>query len=74
MKGLKGDYAGNALAFENPDGSIILEILNPFDDMQEVTFHIKGINYNFNMKAHSFNTLIIDGWFILLQKLFWQKA
>jgi glucosylceramidase len=59
MKGLKGDYAGNALAFENPDGSIVLEILNPFDEMQEITFHIKGINYNFNMKAHSFNTLII---------------
>ncbi|HEX9027020.1 MAG TPA: glycoside hydrolase family 30 beta sandwich domain-containing protein [Clostridium sp.] len=59
MKGLKGDYAGNALAFENPDGSIILELLNPFDEMQEVTFCFEDINYNFNVKPHSFNTLVI---------------
>lgn len=59
MKGLKGDFAGNALAFENPDGSIILELLNPFDEVQEVTFNLEGVNYNFTVKSHSFNTFIL---------------
>lgn len=59
MKGLKGDYAGNALAFENPDGSMVLELLNPFDEMQEVTFYFEGTNYNFTANPHSFNTLIV---------------
>jgi glucosylceramidase len=59
MKGLKGDFAGNALAFENPDGSVVLELLNPFDEAQDVTFNLKGTNYNFTVKPHSFNTLII---------------
>lgn len=59
MKGLKGDFAGNALAFENPDKSLVLELLNPFDEAQDVTFNLKGANYNFTVKPHSFNTLII---------------
>jgi len=59
MKGLKGDYAGNSLAFENPDGSMVLELLNPFDEMQEITFCLEGTNYNFIVKPHSFNTLIV---------------
>ena len=59
MKGLKGDFAGNALAFENPDGSIVLELLNPFDEDQEITFNLNEINYNFTVKPHSFNTLIL---------------
>jgi glucosylceramidase len=59
MKGLKGDFAGNALAFENPDESVVLELLNPFDEAQDVTFNLKGANYNFTVKPHSFNTLII---------------
>lgn len=59
MKGLKGDYSGNALAFENQDGSIILELLNPFDEMKEITFCFEGVNYNFAAKPHSFNTLIV---------------
>lgn len=58
MKGLRGDFAGNALAFENLDGSIVLELLNPFDEAQEVTFKLENINYNFTVKPHSFNSLI----------------
>ena len=59
MKGLKGDFAGNALAFENPDESVVLELLNPFDEAQDITFNLKDANYNFTVKPHSFNTLII---------------
>ena len=59
MKGLKGDFAGNALAFENPDGSIVIELLNPFDEAQDVTFNLESINYNFTVEPHSFNTLIL---------------
>lgn len=59
MKGLKGDFAGNALAFENPDGSVVLEVLNPFDELQEVTFSVNGEDYSFNIQPHSFNTLVV---------------
>ncbi|WP_238898754.1 glycoside hydrolase family 30 protein [Clostridium sp. YIM B02500] len=59
MKGLKGDFAGNALAFENPDGSVVLELLNPFDELQEVTFSANGEDYSFNIQPHSFNTLVV---------------
>ena len=59
MKGLKGDFAGNALAFENPDGSVVLELLNPFDELQEVTFSVNGEDYSFNIQPHSFNTLVV---------------
>lgn len=60
MKGLKGDYAGNALAFENPDGSIIIELLNPFNEIKEITFSFEDVNYSFSVKSHSFNTLIVS--------------
>lgn len=59
MKGLKGDFAGNALAFENPDGSVVLELLNPFDELQEVTFSVNDEDYSFNIQPHSFNTLVV---------------
>ena len=59
MKGLKGDFAGNALAFENPDGSIVIELLNPFDEAQDVTFNLESTNYNFTVEPHSFNTMIL---------------
>ncbi len=59
MKGLKGDFAGNALAFENPDGSVVLELLNPFDELQEVTFSVNGEDHSFNIQPHSFNTLVV---------------
>lgn len=57
--GLSGDYAGNSLAFENEDGSIILQLLNPFSENKEITFVYNDTNYNFEVKAHSFNTLIV---------------
>lgn len=57
--GLSGDYSGNSLAFENEDGSIILQLLNPFNENQEITFTYNNTNYNFEVKLHSFNTLIV---------------
>lgn len=57
--GLSGDYAGSSLAFENEDGSIILQLLNPFSENKKITFVYNNTNYNFEVKAHSFNTLIV---------------
>lgn len=59
LMGLSGDYSGNSLAFENEDGSIILQLLNPFNENQEITFTYNNTNYNFEVKPHSFNTLIV---------------
>lgn len=59
MKGLKGDFAGNSLVFKNPDGTTVLEVLNSFDEEKSVTFNLNTKNYNFTVKPHSFNTLVV---------------
>lgn len=60
LLGLAGDFAGNALAFQNTDGSIVIEILNPFDFETQTTFSLKGEHYTVSLKAHSFNTFILE--------------
>lgn len=58
-RGLKGEFAATALAFENPDQSLIIELLNPFDEAKEVDFVHKGQIYQVKMQAHSFNTICL---------------
>lgn len=59
LQGLSGDYSANALAFKNPDGSIALEIQNPFDYETEVTLNVEGESFTAKLKAHSFNTIVV---------------
>lgn len=53
---LSGDYAANALAFENPDGSTVLVIHNPFDQETQVDF----LGFRADLKPHSFHTLVVE--------------
>lgn len=56
--GLKGPYAGDALAFRNPDGTIMLEIFNPFKEKREFIYNY-GENevYAFVLEPQSINTI-----------------
>ncbi|KRG15720.1 glycosyl hydrolase [Virgibacillus soli] len=56
--GLTGPWTGNALAFKNPDNSIVLIIANPFKDERILHFQDSETTYQFALKPESFNTII----------------
>lgn len=60
LLGLKGDLSANALAFRNPDNSVVLQVQNPFDESLVVSFEYEHQFYNLDLKAHSFNTIIVN--------------
>ncbi len=57
-KGLKGNWVGNALFFENNDNSKVILIHNPFEINKTVKFNNKGKVVIVNLKPLSFNTII----------------
>lgn len=52
-----GTIGINALAFLNPDGSIVTEVLNKTDSLQTMTIGIRGKGYRFEVPAHGWATL-----------------
>ena len=56
-----GTIGINALAFLNPDGSIITEILNKTDSLQTITIAVRGKGYRFEVPAHGWATLRVGG-------------
>ncbi|CAM4350152.1 glycoside hydrolase family 30 beta sandwich domain-containing protein [Paenibacillus alkaliterrae] len=59
--GLKGPWAGNAVAFEKPDGTRVLVLANPFADKRELRLSIGTLNYEFKLEPESFHTIVIPG-------------
>ncbi|MFW6308453.1 MAG: glycoside hydrolase family 30 protein [bacterium] len=59
-KGLSGSWAGNTLGFENPDGSIVLVINNPFTEKKEISISVKNKELQANLKPDSFNTIYVS--------------
>ncbi|MDO4276124.1 MAG: glycoside hydrolase family 30 protein [Eubacteriales bacterium] len=57
-RGVKGAFAGTALAFENPDGTMVWEIHNPFDEARTLVLSDGKANYEITLEPHSFNTVI----------------
>lgn len=49
----------DALAFENPDGSIITQVLNKEDTSRTMTVALSGTRYEFNLPAHGWATLSV---------------
>lgn len=49
----------DALAFENPDGSIITEVYNKNDALQRITIKVKGTLYQFNLPSHGWATFSV---------------
>ena len=57
--GLHGQWTGNAVAFENPGGSVVLVIANPFADACELSFRGPWGTVAVAMEARSFNTIVV---------------
>lgn len=58
--GLKGPWAGDALAFKNPDGEIVIVIMNPFKDKRMMNFKLQKEIYSFELEPQSFNTIRLN--------------
>jgi glucosylceramidase len=54
--GLCGEWTGNALAFENPDGAVVLVVHNPFDKAQTLGFDGR---FRAKLAPRSFNTFVV---------------
>jgi len=58
--GLKGHWVGTSVAFENPDGRIVVVTANPFKREMAVEFSFKDKRMNLVLEADSFNTIVMD--------------
>lgn len=57
--GAKGTFAGDSVAFRNPDGSLVLELYNPFNRIFTVEFQHEGACYRFDLEPKSVNSIIL---------------
>ena len=57
--GMKGAWAADTLAFENPDGSLALSVFNPFLSEREVTLRHGGETLRFALEPRSVNSILI---------------
>jgi glucosylceramidase len=48
--------SGDALAFKNPDGSIITVVYNPGDQAKQTTLGVAGTKVQFEVPAHGWAT------------------
>jgi glucosylceramidase len=58
LLGTKGPWAGDTLAFRNPDGSLILNIFNPFKESREFNYVYEKESFSFQLEPQSINTII----------------
>lgn len=58
--GTKGHWTGSSLAFENPDGYIVLIVNNGMDRTGNVTFKKEDKEFSVGLKPYSINTIIIN--------------
>jgi glucosylceramidase len=58
--GVKGPWAGDSLAFRNPEGEIVIVIMNPFKDKRILNFKLEDEIYSFELEPQSFNTIRIS--------------
>lgn len=57
--GLSGPWTGDALAFENADGRIVLAVRNPFDHPRGLKFEAAGKTHKLTLPADSINTIVL---------------
>jgi glucosylceramidase len=56
--GTKGHLTGNALAFENPDGSNVVVVNNGMNRERLITVKEREVEFTVRLKPYSFNTFI----------------
>ena len=57
--GAAGAFAGDSLVFRNPDGSLVLELFNPFDRVVRVGYREAGIIRMFDLEPKSVNSIVM---------------
>lgn len=57
--GLKGAWSGNAIAFRNPDSTIVVAVHNSCSKSRDLILGVENVKYKFEIEAESFNTLEI---------------
>lgn len=57
--GVSGPWSANSIAFENPNGDLILVVGNGLNRDREFTFHHAGVHFTTTIGARTINTLII---------------
>ena len=57
--GMKGSWAADTLAFQNPDGSLALSVFNPFHEVRSVTLLHNGETLLFPLEPRSVNSIQI---------------
>lgn len=58
--GANGQWAGDTIAFRNPDNSIVLNVFNPFAECREFCFSHNNEQYAFHLEPQSINSIIIS--------------
>ncbi|MEK0315807.1 glycoside hydrolase family 30 protein [Cohnella sp. 56] len=58
--GLKGPWAGNAVAFRHHDGETIVVMANPFPDQRELVLRVGESHVRCILPAQSFHTMILQ--------------
>lgn len=56
----KGHWTSNALVFENPDGKIVVTLLNSMHHERSFTFKYGEKQFSADIDAHSINTFLIE--------------
>jgi len=57
---LKGNWAGNAVAFKNLDGSTVIVICNALTTQQNLNFSYETNSFTAQLEPKSFNTFVIN--------------
>lgn len=57
--GASGTFAGDSLIFKNPDGSMVLELYNPFAREFTVELELENERYRFDLEPKSVNSIIL---------------
>lgn len=57
--GVKGHLGANGVAFENPDGSVVIVVSSNMNQGRDVTFKVKGQSFSAVIEPHSLHTFVI---------------
>jgi len=58
--GLQGPWTSDALAFENPDGTKVLVVGNPFNEPRALTFADGETSFTVTLDADSYHTFMLE--------------
>ena len=55
-----GTFAGDSLAFRNPDGSLVLELYNPFKRLFTVEAQLDAETIRLDLEPQSVNSIVFE--------------